>query len=365
MVQQTFPVSTRHPRVVISNVEGNLNVQPWERQEISVEAQGELRVLNQEADTIMISDCSGDLVLWVPSLTKRIFGITTDITATNVRRSATIVKAGNVALKEVGGSAVLQDIHGNVEVSDVHEGAELTSIGGNLRAAHMPRLRVQNVGGNAILLDTRETEIHAVGGNLAVTHAEVVNCRAVGGDLDVEHIEARLECTSVGGNCEARRCTNAVVKVHTVGGNLTCDGAAQALSSMVGGNLHLQSDFPAGTQSHCHVGGNAYVTLPANANLEVKATVGGNASGPGATYTRGGGFVHLLYGEGTAKLGLTVGGNLYLAGSEPRKSSSQLSWDDFGASMSEFGRGMAEFGREMGRLGSDISHDVLRRFMEV
>jgi hypothetical protein len=59
-------------------------------------------------------------------------------------------------------------------------------------------------------------------------------------------------------------------------------------------------------------------------------TVGGNANGPTSTYVRNGGFVNLLYGEGSAQFDLTVDGNLTLSGTEPRNSTSEFSWDEFG-----------------------------------
>jgi hypothetical protein len=116
------------------------------------------------------------------------------------------------------------------------------------------------------------------------------------------------------------------VNIHTIGGNFTCDGAALVASHIVGGNLRLRSDFPAGSQTSCHVGGNASIALPDKADLALSATVGGNASSPTITYVRGGGFVNLVYGDGSAHLGLTVSGNLTLSGAEPRSRGTQFSW---------------------------------------
>jgi DUF4097 and DUF4098 domain-containing protein YvlB len=348
MIQRTFPVTTHRPRVVISNIDGNLNIQAWENREISVEAHGEVGVLNQEGDTLTITDCGGDLVLWIPSITKFAFSVTTDIIATNVRRSATISKAGNVTLNGVSGNAIVQDIHGNVELVNIHELAELTNVGGNLRVAHISHLHTLRVGGNAVLVDTALVDFSAVGGNLSITSAGTVNCSAVGGDLDVERVESKLQCNTVGGNCEVHNCASAEVNIHTIGGNFICDGAALVAFHIVGGNMRLQSDFPPGSQASCHVGGNASITLPGNADLALSATVGGNASSPTSTYVRSGGFINLVYGDGSALLALTVGGNLTLSGAEPRCRNSQFSWDDFG--------------REMVRLSSDVSSEILQRF---
>lgn len=348
MIQRTFPVNAHKPQVVISNIDGNLNIQPWENREIGVEIRGEARVVNQEGDTLTITDCQGDLFLWIPSITKFVFSVATDVFVTNVSRNATIVKAGNLTLNGVGGNAVVQDIHGHVELVNIHELAELTNVGGNLRVAHIEHLYALRIGGNTVLVDTALVDLSAVGGNLAVTSAATVNCRAVGGDLNAERIESKLQCNTVGGNCEVHNCASAEVHIHTIGGNFTCDGAALVASHIVGGNLRLQSDFPAGSQANCHVGGNAYITLPDDVGLALNATVGGNASGPDATYVRGGGFINLAYGDGSAHLGLTVGGNLTLSGAEPCNRHAQFSWDDFG--------------REMDRLSGDVSLEVLQHF---
>jgi DUF4097 and DUF4098 domain-containing protein YvlB len=232
-----------------------------------------------------------------------IFPITTSIAATDVSGHATLEKTRNVSLRNVGGQVVLRDIRGNVDVEEVQESTDATSIGGNLTALHVPHLSAQNIGGNAQLTALGAVEIQKLGGN-----------------LDAALIESHLHCRTVGGNCNIHDCANADVNIRTVGGNLRCDdGTLSGLLSSVGGNLHLVAMFQPSSQSDLHVGGNAHVTLPPQANLTLHATVGGNASGPDGTYTRGGGFVNLVYGEGMARLNTTVGGNLSLAGCQPRR----------------------------------------------
>src|ERR1700730_2980104 len=88
MTQQTFPITGRKPRVVITRVNGNLTVQPWEREEIGVNTSGTAEVVRQEGDTLTIIDCQGDLELWIPDNRNRMFRISTNITATDVSRNA-------------------------------------------------------------------------------------------------------------------------------------------------------------------------------------------------------------------------------------------------------------------------------------
>ncbi|HZO74957.1 MAG TPA: hypothetical protein VFB60_22310 [Ktedonobacteraceae bacterium] len=360
MTQQTFPISGRHPRVVINGLEGQLNVQPWEKQEISVSTDGPVEVLRQDGDTVTITGCKSDLELWIPSSINRVFSsITTDIIGTALSRGASIERAGNVELKEVGGSVTLKDTCGNAELTAINEGAELSNVGGNLRAAHMPRLQARGgVGGNGTLLDIGQAEIDMIGGNLWVTSVGSATISTVGGDLDVEQVESALNCRTVGGNCEVRNSASAQVNVHNVGGNMFADGTLLAGLCNVGGNMKVQASFTAESRGRFHVGGNASIVLPENANLTVHAIVGGSASGPEAIYSHGGGFVDLVYGDGVARLDLTVGGNLRLSGtSTPRSVSGSDAWRNFGSDM-------ANFGMEIGKMGRKISREILKSLGE-
>lgn len=352
MTQQTFPISGRNPRVVINGLEGYLNVRPWEKQEISVSADGSVEVLRQDGDTVTITGCKSDLELWIPSSINRVFpSITTDIIGTALSHGATIERAGNVELKEVGGSATLRDIYGNAELTTINEGAELSGVGGNLRAAHMPHLHAQRgVGGNGTLLDVGQADIDTMGGNLWITSVGAATVGTVGGDLDVEQVESKLHCRTVGGNCEVRNSANAEISVRNVGGNMLADGTLLAGLCNVGGNMKVQASFSLESHGRFHVGGNASIVLPEDANLTVHAIVGGTASGPETIYSHGGGFVNLVYGDGVAKLNLTVGGNLRLSGaSTPRSLNSSDAWRSFGADMANFGMQMGKFGRKISR----------------
>jgi hypothetical protein len=258
---------------------------------------------------------------------------------------------GDVALRDVGGNVSLRDIYGDVALENVREVAELMSIGGNLRAMTMPRLRGQlGVGGNAWLADITHVEIDALGGNLSLAKSETVQVSLVGGNLDVDDIAGMLRCNAVAGNGSITNSGNAEIALSKVGGNLQIEGAKSVQSSLVGGNLRVGAIFPPESHNRFHVGGNARISLPEDANLTIHALVGGNASSDSFTFTHGGGFVNLTYGEGASSLDLHVGGNLkLLGGGTPRSSSSGISWSDFGREMSGFGREMGRMGRQMGR----------------
>ena len=357
MAQQTFPISGKRPKVMITGIEGALTVRSWERQEIGVGTGDPIEVLRQEGNTLTITGCKGDLELWIPFIANRLFStIVTDIVGTGLGRDVTIERAGNVSLKDVGGGVTLEEISGDVELVNLRDAAELSSIGGNLRAAHMPRLHVQQgLGGNGTLLDLGHVDIDKVGGNLWVTRAETVTVDTVGGELDLEGVDGVVRCRAVGGNCEERNSPHAEMIIHMVGGNMLTEGASLMGSCTVGGNMRVRANATSESEGRFRVGGNAIITLPEDANLTVRGCVGGNASGPAAVYSRGGGFLNLVYGEGAASLALTVGGNVKLLGATPQRSGNggAASWQSFGAEM-------ASFGMEMGSLGRKIGHDFLR-----
>jgi hypothetical protein len=333
MIQHTFPVTTFKPRVVITNINGRLDVQPWQKQAICLETWGEIGSFRREGDTFVITDCQHDLVLWIPSITEFVFTVTTDIIVNNLQHSATITRAANVILTNVDGDILLRDIHGDVELTNINGIARLTNVGGNLQAMRVPHLDARYVGGNVTLSEINHINLSAAGGNLTVAGADVVICGAVGSDLQAEYVERNLQCNTVSGHCMVRHCAGAIVSIHTIGEDFTCDGAALAGSCVVGGDLYLQSGFSVCSPLFYHVAGNANIVLPADTNLALNMTVGGNADGPTTTYVRNGGFVKLLCGEGSAQLDLAVDGNVILSGAEPCCRTSAFSWDDFGQSL--------------------------------
>ena len=350
MTQQTFAVGKK-PSAVITQVEGSLSVQTWKEPSIRVESAGTVAELRQEEDTVIISNCTGDLALWVPAIKN--FGryITTDISVTRLSGNVTIEGAGQVALREIGGDVTLKNIAGDATLGQVGAVAELTNIGGNLSAVSMPTLLVRKgVGGDASLSDIARLEVDAVGANVALDRVGTATVNAVGGSLDVAGVETSLRCHAVSGNCRVQESANAEVSIHNVGGSLQMEGALRGHSSNVGGNLNLRATFPAGSSMQFQVGGNATVELPDNASVALHGIVGGQVSGEAPGSSRGGSFVNLVYGDGAARLSLIVGGNLKLLGSNvPHSRSMGESWNDFGRDMAGMDREMGRLGRHMGR----------------
>jgi hypothetical protein len=301
MTQQTFSVTTRRPRVVIHHVDGNLIVRSWERPEISVESAEPVVGMRQEGDTLTITDYRGDLSLWVPAikggLLSFVTGVFTSVFVSHLSRSVTIEGVGNVDLREIGGQVALERIYGNVDLERIHELADVSEVGGNLHAASVPTLRAKR----------------GIGGNTTLASLQVAELDTIGGNLHVDHIDQVLRVRNVGGNAHARDCVGAEVSVNSVGGNLHIDGAALATSCSAGGNLDVWGSVPLDSQVRLHAGGNATIGLPADANVSVHATAGGNITSPTVS-RKGGGSLNLVYGNGQARLDVAVGGNVRLQG---------------------------------------------------
>jgi hypothetical protein len=126
------------------------------------------------------------------------------------------------------------------------------------------------------------------------------------------------------------------------------------------------------------VGGDAGIVIPDDADLSIRATVGGDVSGRSIITSRSGNLVNLIYGEGRAHLDLNVGGDLNLKGtSNPRSSSSASgSWNDFGREMSKLGQDLGKLGQGLGQeiasafsgagwtYGADFADDIARKAEE-
>jgi hypothetical protein len=241
MTQQTFPVG-RKPRVVISQVEGNLTVRSWKEQMISVQTEGPVGELRQEGDTVMIIGCGSSIELLVPAIRNfGFFSITTDISVTNLSGHATIEDVGDVQLKEIGGNAMLRNIGGDVTLENIREVAELSGVGGDLRAMSVSKLLARKgIGGDASLSDVPYMELSAIGGDLSVARSESVVVNNIGGDVNVEGVGAVLHCGNVGGDCNVEGSARAEVSVGNIGGDLQVSSAARVEAKNIGGDCQVR-----------------------------------------------------------------------------------------------------------------------------
>lgn len=319
MAQQTFSVGS-YPQVEITRVDASLSVQTWKEQMIKVETAGPVAEFRQEGDRLIITGCESDLELWVPAIAGDV-PITTGVSVTHLSGNVTIEGTGQVGLKEIGGNVTLRGIPGNTELEYVHGVARLTDIGGNLHAFGVSTLFARKgIGGNALLSHISLVEIDIVGGNVVLDKAGTAEILVVGGDLDAEGIEASLRSTTVGAACRVQDSIRAEIIISNVAENLHMEGVVSGHMSVIGEDLNLQATFLAGSSTRFLVGGNAIVTVPDDASLELHAIVGGQMSVEAPGYGGGGSFVNLVYGDGAARLDLLVEGDLQLLGSNMPRS---------------------------------------------
>ena len=404
MTQQTFPAGVE-PKVILAQVNGNLNARGWDQRALEVEIDGRVRQLYQEGDALIISDCDSDIDLHVP--------FNTDIQVTGLNGDVTIDHVRRVELKDIGGDVELEDIGADVDLENIGETVALTNIAADLNVTNTPGLRSRGfIGADASLTNVALAEIETVGAELSVEHAETVVVSTVGGDLDARDIANALRCGNIGGDFQLQGSSDAEVTVGNVGGEVEIGGAANVQMGSaggdcelrdvqgsvemgnvggeasivgvggnlqvgsiggdaqlerlqgavevgsVGGDVDLQAAFPAGSHTRLNIGGDASVVLPDTPNLSIRAAVGGDVSGQSISFGGGGNLISLVYGEGAAQLEMSVGGDLDLSGGgSPRSSSASGDWTDFG-------REMAELGREMGRLGQELGREISSVFKE-
>ena len=402
-MQQTFPVGSE-PKVIITQVRGDLNVSVWEQSAIGVDADGRVVQLYQEGDALMIREGRGDLELHVP--------FDTELHVTNLKGDVSVHGVRRVELVDIGGDVALHDIGIGVDIEKIGEAVALKDLRGDVRIINVTALRSRgSIGNDAFLSHVALVEMETVGNDLTLENIETAVVGNVGEDLHVDEIADALSCGNVGNDCTVRSGTPYEIAVGNVGGDIKVSNAANVhigsiggdtdfsdvqgivevgnvggdasfkgvggnlqvgsiggdgeLSGLnaalevgsVGGDLELQAAFPAGSHTRLNVGGDASIALPENANLSIRAAVGGDVTGQSVTF-EGGNMISLVYGDGAADLELSVGGDLELRGAgDPRSSTSSSSWGDFGKEMSELGR-------EMGRLGQELGREIAAAFQE-
>lgn len=404
-MQQTFPVE-RNSRVNLARIHGDLDVEGWDKREISLEWDGQSGDFHQEGNVLTLADCSGDVKISAPyDVEIRVEDLGGEVSARDIRR---------IELKDVHGDVELENIGSDASLENIGEAIFLTDIGGDLRVQQAPSLLARRkIGGDAELQDVPRIQVDAVGADLKIHQATVAAIGSIGGDLEAVGVTEALRCGNVGGDCQIEESSSAEMNLGNIGGDLHVGGAAQVHlgntsgdaeihdvrgdthvgniggdgmitgvggnltvgqigsdahlrglgGSMrvggIGGDLELQSVFEPESKSHAHVGGDAKIILPDDANLSLQATVGGSIRGSSIVFDRRGNLVRLVYGEGMARITLSVGGDLELrGGGQPQVSSASMPWEEFSREMADLGQGMAQLGQELGDEFMEIFSDM-------
>jgi hypothetical protein len=375
MAIQTYTIG-QEPRVRLGQCHRDLLIETSDERAIEVDS-NDLSAVRQDGDTLVIDHTGGDLRLRVPG--------DTIISADQVHGDAQISGVRALEIRDVGGDCGLATIEGEARVDRVGgdlaarnigvltlreiggdgaiDGAQsvnLGSVGGDLTAKDIREaLRYANVGGDMVFQGSHPTTLQggSIGGDLTLSEANSVQIGEVGGDAALKGIDGALHMGSVGGDA-AIKDVRGDLRLGSVGGDaaIQAHGATLNIGS-IGGDLALDTIFRPGSVTRINVGGDAEISLPGQLDLTIRATVGGEVSG--ARMTSSGGVSTIVYGEGTARLDLVVGGDLELhTGDAPRTSSSSWGWDEQG----EFQREMQRLGEEMGRLGEELGREFSEMF---
>src|SRR5579863_319527 len=349
-MQQTFPAG-KESKIIIKQLGGDLSVSAWDQSAISIDSAGHVAELNHEGEAVMIINCSDDLTLHVPPDTEiRASGVDGDVVIANVRR---------VELQEISGDVTLEHIGEGVDIEQIGEAIALYEISGDLVVRDASSLRAsEGIEGDVTLTNVALIEMENMDGDLVLKHGETVVIGSLGGDMVVEGIADALSCGNIGGDCEIDGSAQAELTIGNVSGDLVIANAANvrfgaiggdcvlrdvqkiveigniggeaSLNNIggqvqaghiggdaslkglqgsidvgnIGGDLALEASFPAGSAIRLHVGGDASVRLPAHPDLNVRAFVGGDISGPSIASSNNGNWINLSYGNGAAQLEL-------------------------------------------------------------
>ena len=310
MQTQTFPAG-ESPRVTITGCQGALTVEFWDQRDFAVESATD-SAIGQEDAALVIHEARSDFRLRVPAAT--------EIAIENHQ--------GDLRITTIDGTIRLRDIDGSVFVS----GAGMLAIERDqlLRRRRWSPLRprrdveareigaaeIAEIHGNLLLVAAQRASVGDVGGNAAIRSiAGDLALGDIGGSCEIAQVGGALELGSVGGNCLLENISGSVRAMH-VGGSadLRATGPILSLGS-IGGNLTL-ADAPLGQEAlatptgSIAIGGSARIELPTQAALTIDAIVGGGISGRGVL--GGPGMRTIVYGDGAARLRLTVGGHLTL-----------------------------------------------------
>ncbi len=406
----TVPFETQ---IVATNIEDNIQVESVRQVELHSigdnaalrDISGNITLEDVHGDVqvkecggeVMVVEVSGDLVVNGAAVVRTAGDIAGDVSLSRVARAELERVESDLVLDAVeealigsaysdvrvkGGIASLRCGNVGNDCNIVGNGnAEviLEQVGNDLRVNGVARFQASNIGndcqvdGNA----NSDVQIGNIGNSITVIGAARVQLGNVGndcmlrdiqGDVTVSHVGSDLNLMGVGGR----------LRVGNIGSDAQLRGVhGSILAGNVGSDLYMQADFPPDSATRLHVGGDATVVLPDNANLRLNATAGGRISGRSIVSTFSSNVVSLVYGEGAAQLDLHVGGDLSIrSGAVPNSSSSsgyggsRESWgQDFGRQWSEFGREMERMGRDLGReindavseatssIGADIADD--------
>jgi hypothetical protein len=311
MQAETFSAGAS-PSVIITGCQGGLVIEMWDERSFAVEPAEMSQAVVREGDALVIHAARGDMRLRVPAAT----AIAVDHHQGDLRIETI---DGSVRLRDIDGSAYIRGA-ATLTVEPHELLRERKRIFGrprrDLEAREIGTAAIAQVDGSLTLVAARRAAVGPIGGSATIRAvAEDVRVGVVGGSCEIDQVGGTLELGNVGGSCRIESVAGSV-SVGAIGGSaeLRATGAIADLGS-IGGSLtlteaRLAEGFLHERAGQIAVGGSARIELPEAANLTIDAIVGGGVRGRGTV--GGPGMRRIVYGDGSARVRMSVGGSLTL-----------------------------------------------------
>ena len=237
---------------------------------------------------------------------------------------------------------------------------ELEHIAGDVSVQAVADLGVQSVA---------RLRAQAIGGDVRVNQVPELQLEAVGGDATIQGAANTVQIGRIGGDLRLGRA--AQLSIKSVGGDATLDDVGRLISfGHIGGDLRATWNGNTEGETRGTIGGDVELRLPNTLDLTLSAVIGGGLKGNGTNWNmrRGPGRQRIVFGNGDARLHLTVGGDLIVkGGNEVRQTSGAGSsehrfegqdWEELRGSMDAFGDEMRGLGRELEEMGRNFAREL-------
>lgn len=286
------------PEIIITHVEGDLQVKGWDRAEIEVKANLEELTLQEEDDVVQIS-CQGNCALRVP-------------------------EAATLQIENVGGEARFKLLEDQLHAVRIGGLVTLRNVADVSLDQVMGDLFVKNVSG--------DLQIGHVGGNASI--------RFVDGDCSLDFVSGNLEARDIAGNMNASCGGDASLRViegdcllARIGGDLALRDLQGDLQARAGGDCSVRLSSLEGSSYEVSAGGDLSCRLPEDSSLQLTITSPSiRIRLADETRTCQEGSCELTLGEGEAVMKLTAGGDALV---DARDSSTEAGESDFSEAFSE------------------------------
>ena len=341
MTDLTFATNPS-PTIIIHRCGENVEIEGWDEGRVHVHTDSEPHV-DSDPGRVFIQDCDAAIRIRVPrGATVRTEHVEGDLRVSRVES----LRAGHI-----NGDATITGTSGPCRVGQIE---------GDLRVRGVSDFSVRHVNGDALFAGSGTCNAEQIEGEVQASDLAAFVVGLVNGDLDVASVSGRCAVRQVEGDAQVRdiadlaiehvngdlrasgirercvigqlegdatlrdvadlhlRTVNGDLELHGVGGRLSLEhvnGDARLRGRFAGfgpvrieGDLDLQTVFPPGERYEMAVQGDATVRVPEGSDLTLEGRVQGDVSGVGEKQRDG--TVRAVWGDGSARLRLDVGGDL-------------------------------------------------------